>query len=335
MGVLTEFCRLFGSPVSYTIAPWRKAKTLTELSQSFGTALSGMAALTLAGIFVIPRVLRRDLGKSGLESTGLSLLIFNVFALTLITVGRSISFNLAPVAPRYLFWSSLFWTSLILLGIKRADRLQWGRWPVILLPFAIAILVWPAHYQAWLWCKNAQVLYDEDAIALINGAVDAQRIQTLPPQFKQIFQERVLLASQVRARRLDIFADGLQDWIGLREADVFGARNKREGLNGQCSIDALGQCDNGAPAARVRGRALKHEQSVPWTLVIADSNGVIRGVARSARLNPFVNRTFYQGKLTAEIGFVGYIRNYNPELRYVVRSADNLTLSDEEIPVQH
>jgi len=335
MGVLTEFCRLLGSPVLYTIAPWRKAKTLTELSQSFGIALSGMAALTLAGILVIPHVLRRDVGKSGLESTGLSLLIFNVFALTLITVGRSISFNLAPIAPRYLFWSSLFWTSLILLGIKRADRLQWGRWPVILLPFAIAILVWPAHYQAWFWCKNAQVLYDEDAIALINGAVDAQRIQTLPPQFKQIFRERVLLASQVRARRLDVFADGLQDWIGLREADVFGARNKREGLSGQCSIDALGQCDNGAPAARVSGRALKHEQSVPWTLVIADSNGVIRGVARSARLNPFVNRTFYQGKLTAEIGFVGYIRDYNPELRYVVRSADNLTLSDEEIPVQH
>jgi len=70
-------------------------------------------------------------------------------------------------------------------------------------------------------------------------------------------------------------------------------------------------------------------------LVITDSNGVIRGVARSARITPFVNRTFYQNKFTARIGFVGYIRDYNPELRYVVRSADNLTLSDEEIPVQH
>jgi hypothetical protein len=311
-------------------------KPLTDLEQSFGIALwSGVAGLALAGIAVIPRMLRRDIGKSGLESTGLSLLIFNLFALTLITVGRLISFNLEPFAPRYLFWSSLFWTSLILLAIERAERLQWGRWPILLLPFAIAIVAWPAHYQAWFSCKIAQMYYDKDVIALINGAFETQRIEMVPPDFKQIFQERVRLASQLRARRLDVFADGLQDWIGLREADVFGARHNREALSGQCSVDALGQCDNGAPAARVSGRALKQEHSIPRTLVIADSNGVIRGIARSARISPFINRMFYQGKFTANIGFVGYIRDYNPELRYVIRGADNMTLSDEEIPVQH
>jgi len=335
MGVLAEFCRLVASPVLYTVAAWRGAKTLTDLSQSFSIALSGVAGLTFAGIVIIPCIVRRDLGKTGLESTGLSLLIFSLFALTLITVGRLIWFNLMPFAPRYLFWSSLFWMSLILVGINRAEHLQWARWPTILLPFVIAVLAWPAHYQAWFGCKNAQILYDEDATALINGAVEAQRIQMVPPQFKQIFQERVHLASQLRARRLDVFADGLQDWIELQEADVFGARHKPEALRGQGSIDALGQCDNGAPAARVSGRALKHEQSIPRTFVITDSNGVIRGVARSARISPFVNRTFYQSKFTAKIRFVGYIRDYNPELRYVVRSADNLTLSDEVIPVQH
>lgn len=333
--VLIEFCRLIGSPVLFSVAAWHGAKTLTDLGQSFGIALSGGVGLTLAGIVLIPRILRRDLEKSGLESTGFSLLIFNMFALTLITVGRLTQVNLMPFAPRYLFWSSLFWTSLILLGIERAEHLRWARWPTILLPFAIAIFVWPAHYQAALWCKSAQILYDNDATALINGAVDAQRIQTVPFEFKQIFEERLHLASELRARRLDVFADGLQDWIGLREADVFGARHKPEALRGQCSIDALGHCDNGAPAARVSGRALKHEQSIPWTLVITDSNGVIRGVARSARISHFVNRTLYQSKLAAKLGFVGYIRDYNPELRYVVRSADNLTLSDEAILVQH
>jgi hypothetical protein len=334
MVVLTEFCRLVASPVLYTVAAWRGAKAVTALGQSFSIVLSGVAGLTFAGIVMIPRILRRELGKTSLESTGLSLLIFSLVSLTLITVGRLTSFNLVPFAPRYLFWSSFFWTSLLLLGIARAEHLQWARWPTILLPFAIAILAWPAHYQAWFWCKNAQILSDKDAIALINGTVEPETIQMLPPHFKQLFQERLHLASQLRARRLDVFADGLQDWIGLPERDVFGARHRPEALRGQCSVDALRQCDNGAPAARVSGRALKHEQSIPWTLVIIDSNGVIRGVARSTRINPFVNRTFYQGKFTAN-RFVGYIRDYNPELRYVVRSADNLTLSDEEIPVQH
>jgi hypothetical protein len=202
MGVLTEFCRLVGSPVLYTVAAWRAGKTLTNLEQSFGIAVwSGLAGLTLAGIVIIPRILRRELGKTSLESTGLSLLIFSLFALTLIAIGRLKSFDLAPFAPRYLFWSSLFWTSLILLGIGRAEHLKWARWPTILFPFAIAILAWPAHYQAWFWCKNAQILYDKDATAMINGAVEAQRIQMVPAQFKQIFQERVHLASQLRARR--------------------------------------------------------------------------------------------------------------------------------------
>jgi hypothetical protein len=334
IAALTNFCRLVGSPVLYTIAAWDAQRPLTDLEQSFGIALwTGLAGLVLAGIFVIPRMLWRDL-KSGLDSTGLSLLIFNVFALTLIAGGRLKSFDLVPSAPRYLFWSSLFWMSLILLAIERAEHLQWRRWPILLLPFAIAIFSWPAHYQAWFWCKNVQIMYDKDATALINGAFEIQRMQMLPPEFKQIFEERIHLASQLRARRLDVFADGFQDWLGLTLTDVFGARHSAEGLRGQCRIDALGQCDNGAPAARVSGQAFKQVQSIPWTLVITDSNGVIRGVARSAPITPFINRTFYQSTFTANIGFVGYIRDYNPELRYAVRSADNLTLSDEEIPVQ-
>ena len=334
ISALTNFCRLVGSPVLYTIAAWRTEKPLADVEQSFAIALwTGLAGLVLAGIFVIRRILWRDL-KSGLESTGLSLLVFNLFALTLIAVGRLRSFDLDPFAPRYLFWSSLFWTSLLLLAIERTEHLQRRRWPILLLPFAMAIVAWPAHYQAWFWCKNAQIMYDKDATAVINGAFEAQRMQMLPPEFQQIFEERIRLTSQLRARRLDVFVDGLGNWIGLSEADVFGARHSPEGLRGQCRIDALGQCDNGAPAARVSGQAFKREHSIPWTLAITDSNGVIRGVARSAPISPFINRTFYQSKLTANIGFVGYIRDYDPQLRYAVRSADNLTLSDEEIPVQ-
>ena len=334
MGALTEFCRLLGSPVSHIIAAWRGTKPFKDLSQSFSIALSGAAGLTLAGIAIIPRILRRDLGNSRLESTGLSLLIFNLFALALIAVGRLKWFGLLPFSPRYLFWSSLFWTSLILLGIERAERLQRGRWPAFLLSFAIAILAWPAHYQAWFRCKDAQIrLYDKDVTAMINGVVDAQTAQAMPPQYKRVFEDRLQKAWQLRARRLDVFVEGLQDWIGHNEADIFGARHKREGIRGQCRIDGSGQCNNSAPAARVSGQALKRDQSIPSTLVIIDQNGVICGVARSARISPLVNRTFYQGKFTAKIGFVGYIRDYNPELEYVVRSADNLTLSDEEIPV--
>jgi len=131
-----------------------------------------------------------------------------------------------------------------------------------------------------------------------------------------------------------MFADGLQDWIGISEADLFRGRLKPEALQGRCTVDALLECDNGAPAARVRGQALKHGQLVPRTLVIIDPTGVICGVARSAPMSPSINRTFYLSKLGPIIGFLGYIRDYNPQLKYAVRSADDRTLSEEKIPVQ-
>ncbi len=97
-----------------------------------------------------------------------------------------------------------------------------------------------------------------------------------------------------------MFTDGLQDWIGLSETDLFGGRHKPEGLNGHCRVAASIQCDNGAPAARVFGQASKHGQSIPKTLVIVDSTGVVHGVARSSvSVCPFINRMLYTGSRSA------------------------------------
>jgi hypothetical protein len=70
----------------------------------------------------------------------------------------------------------------------------------------------------------------------------------------------------------------------------------------------------------------------PKTLVIVDPAGVVRGVARSSAVSPLVNYIFYQGK-SSTTDFLGYIRDYNPQLQYVVRSADDGILSDEKIAV--
>ena len=332
----TQLCKLVGSPIFHAAAAWYGGKAFRNSDQSFTLALwCGVAGLALTGVAVIPRLIRRDVGKSGLEITGLGLMIFNVFALILVVAGRTLGQPSEVMAPRFLFWSSLFWTGLLLVGIERAEHLRRGRWPILLLAFAIAVFAWPAHYQAWFRCKYAQCLGDEGATALINGALDAQRLGKVDSLLLQkILKQIAHLAPQLRARRLDMFADGLQDWIGISEADLFRGRHRLEGLQGRCTIDALLERDNGAPAARVRGQASKHGQQVPRTLVIIDPTGGIRGVARSAPISPLINRMFYLGKFTPIIGFLGYIRDYNPQLKYAVRSADNRTLSEEKIPVQ-
>jgi hypothetical protein len=64
--------------------------------------------------------------------------------------------------------------------------------------------------------------------------------------------------------------------------------------------------------------------------------GVGRKVTGSTSTSPFVNNTFYLGKLSIRSTnwVVGYIRDYNPQLQYRVRSADDGILSQEKIPVQ-
>jgi hypothetical protein len=87
------------------------------------------------------------------------------------------------------------------------------------------------------------------------------------------------------------------------------------------------------PVSWIVGQEIKKGYVTPKELVIVDPTGVVRGVARSSPVSPFINRIFYQGKFST-VDFLGYIRDYNPQLHYAVRSVDDRSLSEEKIPVQ-
>jgi hypothetical protein len=355
--LVAHLCRLIGSPVLYATVAWQEGwKAFVGSDRGSMLVLwSGMVGLVLGGIAVVRRVARRDLGKSSLEIVGLGLIVFNVGAMTVIIAGRIQYFHVMPsevMAPRYVYWSSLFWTGLFLVGMQRAERLRWGRRPMALLALAIAVFAWPEHYRVWFHGKTAQCFFKEAATAVISGVVDDNNLML------SLHPERIArVAPQLRAHRLDMFADGLQDWIGLSETSLFGGRRKPEHLQGRCRVSKLLKSDKGAPAARIVGHAVTRQHlprivqwlltPVSWvagqkvkkgyvtpkTLVVIDPKGVVRGVARSCSLSPVVNGVFYHGAFSTT-DFLGYIRDYDPQLEYVVRSAHGNALSEETIAVQ-
>jgi hypothetical protein len=311
--------------------------------------------LTLAVVATVFTIIRRDLTKSSLKLIGVALMTFNLVAMIIVVAGnlrRGPRCESEMLRPRYLFWTTLFWAGLLLVAIQYTESRQWLRWPVWFVAFALLVLAFPQHYRSGLGCRSLRAAAEYGAISLVNGVRDEQQVRVAGLDSKQIYR----VAEQLRVRRLDMFADGLQDWIGQAEANLFGGRHKREELEGQCAVAALAQGNDGAAAARVTGQAvsrrhipriirwamipaswilgdeIKNGYRTPKTLVIVDQTGVIRGLARSSPISPFINRAFYLGKSQTNT-FVGYIRDYNPELRYTVRSADNQTLSDEEVPV--
>jgi hypothetical protein len=325
-------CRLLGSPVSYAAFSWWPDTSFRHLIESSGLALyAGMVGLVLAVAAVLPQIVRRNVQRSSLEFTGIALIVFSLFTIALLVVGRADYFyaHRSVEFPRYLFWSTLFWTGLLLVAVQRAESKQWLRWPVYLVALAVPVLVFPRHYKNGLSLRWAMTMAEYGATSLINGVRDEERVKMVFGDVEVGYR----VAEQFRTRRLDMFAAGLQDWIGLGEANLFRGRHKPEKLKGRCAVAALVRCDNGAPAARITGQALKKGDGIPRTLVIVDPIGVVRGVARSLPTSPFINRAFYLGKRNTN-GFLGYIRDFNPQLKYTVRSADNGILSDEKIPVQ-
>lgn len=88
-----------------------------------------------------------------------------------------------------------------------------------------------------------------------------------------------------------------------------------------------------SPLSWIVGQEFTNGYTTPRTLVIVDQTGVVRGIARSSSLSLFVRRAFYLGKPPSN-QFCGYIRDYDPNAHYMVRSADGGILSEGEIPVQ-
>ena len=175
--LVADLCRLISSPVLHAAAAWtRNWRTFVYSNQASTLALwTGAVGLVLAGVILIRRVVRRDLGKSSLEIAGLGLVVFNVGAMMLIIAGRIQYFHMLPsqaLAPRYLFWSSLFWTGLFLVAIQRAEHQRWGRWTAIVFALAAVIFAWPEHYLMSFHSKLSRCRAEEAATAVINGVVD-------------------------------------------------------------------------------------------------------------------------------------------------------------------
>jgi hypothetical protein len=331
VGIL-RLCWLLGAPLLYAISE--------ELAFSLLSLTCGALGLVFAGLAVVPKLVRRDLGRSKLELIGLALVIFDLLVMVIIIVGRDDNFRENPSevqAPRYFFWSSLFWAGLLLFAIQRAEPTKWLRWPVFLIALTIPIVAFPTHYKEGVGWGHVNILAESSAASLINGVRDTNETDII----KELFGPPELVyrvAAQLRAQRLDMFADGLQDWIGLPETSLFAGRHKSERLKGKCHVDGLVQCENGAFAAKVTGW-LKPGHAMPRTLVIVDPTGVIRGVARSRQqltrhwmINKLISEIFYRGKFQ-DSRFFSYITNYDARLRYAVRSADDGILSDEKIVV--
>ncbi|MEO7725398.1 MAG: hypothetical protein ABIU29_12060 [Chthoniobacterales bacterium] len=325
-----HLCMLVGSPLFYAVSALQKTPISPLLIQSSGWLLwGGAAGLVLAALITLPRLLRRDLEPKSVEFIGLALIVLDLCALVLTSAGRVQHFQALPfeaAAPRYIFWSSLFWTGILLVAIHHAHCRHWLRWPCCLVVLAFPLAAWPEHRNEGFRWRFARYQADESATSVINGVTDPTRHLASDQEFVD------LLLPQLRARRLDMFAEGLQDLIGQPVAQLFGGRRNEHNFRGQAALQRLvGGRDQGS-AVKVTGQLNADNGRSPSKMVIHDSAGTVAGVARSFSTDKFLNWLLYGGRMPNG-QLAGYIRNYEAGSQYFIRSVGPDGISMQQIAV--
>ena len=325
-----HLCRLAGAPLFYSVTAWQNVEPSRATFQSAAWLLWGGAvgwAVAIAALMAC--LLRRNLKDAGLEFIGAALISFTACVFVLIVVGRLEHFQKLPfeiAAPRYLFWSSLFWTGILLVTLKYSQDKRWLRWPGSCLALIFAIGGWQEHRDEGLHWRYARLLADESATSLINGVADPARL--LAPS-----QELIdTLAPKLRAYRLDMFADGLQDWIGQPAARPVEGRENSTPFRGRAVLKPLVGGRDQHHAVKVSGQIFAKGSRPPPTMVIIAPDGKVAGIARSFHTDPFLNRLLYGGRMPND-RIAGYIRDYDPASRYILRAAGEQGLSREKIAI--
>ena len=330
---LHRYCDLVGAPFLYAIIFWTSHPVASEAKMASSIpVIFGAIGLASAVFSIGRRLILRDLGHSRLQWVALALTFFTLAAIGFIVAGRTAEMHATPgqvLAPRYLFWSSLFWAGLALTAIQKAETVRFLRWPVWVTLSALPILVLPQQYQGAIWSRTVQLLMESAATSLINGVCDQTKVLVMYPDSSVVYN----LAKQFQLQRLDMFRDGMQDWIGI-SADELARKQASHSidLKGAFSVQTTVQCEGKAPSARVVGWAIEQERQIPSQIVFVDSQGVICGLARPTQISPTVNREHNLFRFTAS-EFLGYIRSYNPQTSYFARSIDDDSISTQMLPV--
>ena len=306
---LKHLCWFLGAPVFYSIKAWQGTKNPAALVQSSELLVFiGAVGLAVALLLLGTSCFRRSVRGQHTEFLGLALIAFNLSVAFIVMISRVEIFQMVPVdaaAPRYLYWSSLFWTGLVLVALHHGSRRA-------VAPLARCRISLRFH-DRWMAgasgrgapLEDARLLTDEGATALINGVTDPERLLAA----KQDEVDTLLPA--LRARRLDMFAMGLQDWIG-KPVSRFQEKEDTGSFSGHASIKPLKGGRDQDQGVKVTGRLVTSDSGLRHTMVIVAPDGTIAGIARSFHTSPLLNTLLFGGRMP-DGRIAGYIRDYHPD----------------------
>ncbi len=197
--------------------------------------------------------------------TGIGLSAFAVAAGVLVALMRLSYFQQYPdqlLAPRYLVWSSLFWSGLLLATVAHAARPS--RAAVVVVMVAVVLL--PSQLWSAALGSRMRPLAEETAVAAAAGVLDAGR-----PMGETVASDVATTLATAKAAGVPVFA-----WP---EGRVQGRRVPRDGAQ---VLDGPGRTVEVVPNL-LGGEARRVRFGMPARgcdrLLLVDADGIVRGLA--------------------------------------------------------
>jgi hypothetical protein len=324
--LLFYFCRLLGSPFFHAMGAWLPGDVETHLQIEPVTLLCGIIGSLLAFVALVAGALRRH-PRTGISITALGLICFTFLAFAFIAVARAEHIRAIPAelnAPRYLFWSSLFWAGLALLLIDQQSRSAPARIAATIVALAAPIFLIPSQYREGMRWRFIQQLSDSAAMAFANGVRDETKMAVLFPSLDQIYK----LAPQLKRQRMDMFAQGLQDWIGRRPASFYPGCD----FKGACRVADYLHGEDGRQAVRLGGWVVCGRRAARTQLAVVDAAGTIQGIGTTFANDDWLTRLLYAGKL-GHGSLIAYIPHFDEKAQYSLHEFQSGKISAAQIPI--
>lgn len=290
-------------------------QTLLHLEwRSSGAALIGMAGLGVAAIAVVAKAVHRG-PMTRVQTLALTIVVFGAATAAIIGIGRIDYLERHPdqiFADRYLLWPCLFWLGIWLALVTASTGRPWLRRGLLALATVLPVMLYTLHVFGAGW---GATVYRNDQASAAAGMSDLFDERLFRNDAAATVKQSVQVYRLMRERRLGPFrivgSDRLHETLAVAPSPPVAGISVDMG-----STSAVADARDRAAGVRFQGVVstgirVIHERG---PLAVIDPDRRIVGYAMFSHVGKPM-RTLSLS-LPLKRGFDGYIKGYDPAIRY-------------------
>ena len=269
--------------------------------------------------------------SSRLEICALGVVLFSMGVSIIVALGRAHFFDVFEgqvFAPRYIVWSSLFWSGLLILLIVYVGRISIRPIAMVIATILICfILAYAVLRSEDKWITQSDALYAgaETCLLAIRLGINHDIVPDScdifrNEEFRQRFNKTLHL---VKDRNIGLFNTSYNHLLGTDPLRIFTKLDTTPMKGDVVLSRVLRDTSTSELFASLQGWAVDADREIaPDMVLIVDDDERIQGIAIPSRLRIKQAKSLGLPKLL-RFGLSGFIKNYRPSQNYTAYTVND------------